>query len=140
METPCYVEQSLALLSGATSQPTCLCCIAQHRSHLSLLAAEPHKFLQWNTLHSKAQPKRHCIRVAVPSSRMDVQLHSWLVHPCALCKLSPLLSLGQANPARDPGFLLLTAGGRALSSSGVREGMLLDEGRSKMPSSSELLH
>ena len=60
MEAPCYVEQSLALLSGATSQPTCLCCIAQHRSHLSLLAAEPHKFLLWSTLHSKAQPKRHC--------------------------------------------------------------------------------
>ena len=62
------------------------------------------------TLYIAKHSQKGIVRVAVLSSRTDVLLHSWSI-PCALCKLSPLLSLGQANPERDPGFPLHIAGG-----------------------------
>lgn len=107
METPCYVEQSLALLSGATSQPTCLCCIAQHRLHLSLLAAELHKFLQWNTSHSKAQPKRHCTGGC--AQQQDGCTAPQLAHPLCPVQALPTAQLGAGKPS--VGFPLHTAGG-----------------------------
>lgn len=60
-------------------------------------------------LYTAKRSQKGTVNVAEPSSRADVQLYSWNI-PCALCKLSPLLSSGQASPARGSGFPLRIAG------------------------------